>query len=70
MVSDCDEIPKPSFVLAMKHCDGLSFPLSMQALHHYYSFSLMASNVDKVRNTTAQTEVSDLAAKDICSFLT
>lgn len=50
IVSDCDEIPRPSFVAAMRQCEGVQFPVGMQATHHYYSFGLRAINVDKVWN--------------------
>lgn len=48
MLSDCDEIPKPTFVASFKLCEGLKFPLSMQAAHHYYAFDITSTNVDKV----------------------
>lgn len=48
LLSDLDEIPKPSFITALKVCEGVQFPLSMQAAHHYYSFGLAANNTDKV----------------------
>lgn len=37
MLSDCDEIPRPSFVAAMKYCQ-LHFPMILESTLHYYSF--------------------------------
>lgn len=55
LLSDLDEIPKPSFVTALKVCAGVQFPLSMQAAHHYYSFGLASSKTDKVSTIRGST---------------
>ena len=39
LISDADEIPKPMFLYALKHCSGAVYPHSMQAALHYYSFN-------------------------------
>lgn len=52
VLPDCDEIPRPSFIEAMKQCDGVTFPLAMGSALHYYSFSLKPTS--KVKNLTQQ----------------
>lgn len=61
ILSDCDEIPKPTFVAAFKQCQGLKFPLSMQAAHHYYSFGVASTNVDQVCGSMEGCRLSLLA---------
>ena len=39
LISDADEIPKPMFLYALKHCSGVIYPHSMQTMLHYYSFN-------------------------------
>ena len=38
MLGDADEIPKPHALYAFKHCQGIRFPVAMQAVLQYYSF--------------------------------
>ena len=42
LISDADEIPKPMFLYALKHCSGAIYPHSMQTMLHYYSFNRYA----------------------------
>ena len=43
ILSDCDEIPRPMFVQAMKHCQ-VYFPLTMESKLRYYSFNYVGSS--------------------------
>lgn len=51
MVADCDEIPKPSFLLALKHCQGAQYPLSMQSTIRYYAYDMVLTSAGKVWST-------------------
>jgi beta-1,4-mannosyl-glycoprotein beta-1,4-N-acetylglucosaminyltransferase len=45
--ADCDNIPKPWFVYAMKHCEGVLFPALMSSQKQYYSFDRVYFNASK-----------------------
>lgn len=49
VVADCDEIPKPSFLSALKHCQGAQYPLSMQSRIRYYAYDMVLTVAGKVR---------------------
>jgi beta-1,4-mannosyl-glycoprotein beta-1,4-N-acetylglucosaminyltransferase len=64
--SDCDEIPKPWFVHAIKHCDGFKFPVRMRAQLRYYSFDRVIINHGWSQPTAVMhADAMDRSAEDI-----
>jgi hypothetical protein len=49
ILADCDEIPMPSFLQALKHCRGAQYPLSMRATLRYYAYDMVAAKAGQIQ---------------------